>query len=143
MDRLNRVLAGCGLMAVLATTGAGCKSTGPEVPRGPRYTSDGRQLPPTVGLSGDSHPMSANAVGMGPNGVPLLQDGNGSTAPQFGTPAPGSPNMGAPTSNAFGAPGTAGMGAGPSAASSYPPTPQPVPERPATSLAQPPTLNPF
>jgi hypothetical protein len=104
MDRLNRTMAGCGLMLALAAAG-GCKSTRSEVPPGRPYTNDGRQVPP-IGFSSDPHAMTGPGTvsGMGAPG-----------GPQFGTPSSAtSSNMGAPTNNLYGAPGTSGAAPMPS-----------------------------
>jgi hypothetical protein len=108
MDRLNRTMAGCSLMLLLAAAG-GCRSTRSEVPPGRPYTSDGRQVPP-VGFSAEPHPMTGPGNAGGPG------------APQFGTPSPASSaTMGAPTSNQYGPPGTStGGGPIPGAAFSSP-----------------------
>jgi hypothetical protein len=93
MDRLNRTMAGCGLLLLLAAAG-GCRSTRPEVPPGRPYTSDGRQVPP-MSFSNDPHPMTG----------PGITAGQGT--PQYGTPGPAtSANLGAPTGNQYGPPGT-------------------------------------
>jgi hypothetical protein len=104
MDRLNRILAGCGLMVLMAA--GGCRSTHPEVPPGRPYTSDGRQLPP-IGFSSDPHPMSGPGITAGVPG-----------GPQLGTPGPAATaNLGAPTGNQYGPPGyTAGLAPVPGAA---------------------------
>ena len=93
MDRLNRTLAGCGLMLLVAA--GGCRSTRPEVPPGRSYSGDGRQAPP-INFSSDPHPMTGPGMAAG---------GPGSA--QYGTPGPAaSANYGAPTGNQFGPPGT-------------------------------------
>jgi hypothetical protein len=97
MDRLNRTLAGCGLMLLLAA--GGCRSTHPEVPPGRPYSGDGRQVPPSIGFSSDPHAMTGPAA--------LAAGTPGS--PRLGTPGPASSaNYGAPTTNGYGPPGTAG-----------------------------------
>jgi hypothetical protein len=104
MDRLNRILTGCGLTLLLAA--GGCRSTQPEVPPGRAYNNDGRQNPP-IGFSSDAHP-SVTGPGI-TNGMPGMAGAPG--APQLGTPGPGATaNYGAPTGNTYGPPGyTAGM----------------------------------
>jgi hypothetical protein len=97
MDRLNRTLAACGLMLLLAA--GGCRSTHSEVPPGRPYSGDGRQVPPSIGFSSDPHPMT------GPSALTAGTPGT----PQLGTPGPASSaNYGAPTVNTYGPPGTAG-----------------------------------
>jgi hypothetical protein len=100
MDRLNRTVAGCGLMLLMAA--GGCRSTRPEVPPGRPYTNDGRQVPP-IAFSSEPHAMSGPGITAG---MPA-----GLGQPQLGTPGPASAgNYGAPTANQYGAPGyTAGM----------------------------------
>ncbi len=82
MDRLNRILTGCGLTLLLAA--GGCRSTQPEVPPGRAYNNDGRQNPP-IGFSSDAHP-SVTGPGI-TNGMPGMAGAPG--APQLGTPGPG------------------------------------------------------
>jgi hypothetical protein len=103
MDRLNRILTGCGLTLMLAA--GGCRSTQPEVPPGRPYSSDGRQAPP-IGFSSDPHPMSGPGIVAGGPGMPGAPG-----SPQLGTPGPAATaNYGAPTGNQYGPPGyTAGM----------------------------------
>jgi hypothetical protein len=123
MDRLTRTLAGCGLVTLLAVTG--CRSTRSEVPPGPPYTKDGKQVPP-IGFNSDPHPLNGGAAGLGPGGMPAA--GN----VQYGMPGTASgPNFGIPSGNAYGPPGTAGaagatqMPAGESASSRAPIMPGP------------------
>jgi hypothetical protein len=98
MDRLNRTMAGCGLMLMLAAAG-GCRSTRSEVPPGRPYTSDGRQVPP-VGFSTEPHPTTGPGITNGQPG-----------GPQYGTPSSAtSANFGAPTNNLYGGPGTSPAG---------------------------------
>jgi hypothetical protein len=131
MDRQTRRLAGCGLMFVLAI--AGCKSTRSEVPPGRRYSGDGRQVPP-VGFSSDPHPAAANGMGAVPGGPGMMPG-------QYGTPAPATPNYGAPTGHSFGPPGSAPTGAGPTANPLTVEPPTPLPQVGASPGA--PTTNPL
>lgn len=107
MDRLKLTLAACGLAALLFAPG--CRNLRPEVPPGPPYSSDGRQMPP-VGFSSDPHAMTG---GVAPGGMAAAAGTPGNSAGQLGIPAPGSANhYGAPTNNAYGAPGTSAMAPG-------------------------------
>ena len=58
MDRLNRSLACCGLVLILAASG--CRTPRPEVPPGHAFANDGAQAPP-VRLSSEPPP----AIGPG------------------------------------------------------------------------------
>ncbi len=85
MDRLKLTLAGCGLSLLLAAPG--CRSTRSEVPPHRPYSSDGKQMPPTIGFSSDPHPMTGGAaLAAGAPGLP--------GSPQFGTPTPRRPTSG-------------------------------------------------
>jgi hypothetical protein len=103
MDRLKLTLAGCGLSLVLAAPG--CRSTRSEVPPHRPYSSDGKQMPPTIGFSSDPHPLTGGAaMNPGASGMP--------GSPQFGTPPPSVAGAGAPTIGSYGAPGTSGGASG-------------------------------
>jgi hypothetical protein len=126
MDRLRRVLAG-GMLAIMLGTvvaASGCRSTRNEVPPGPKYSTTGEPSS-SVGFNSAPHPYvgtgspyanspipgqpgmpgSAGPGGAAADGLPI---GSGGAPSSFGTPPPGSANLGAPTNNAFGAPGTSG-----------------------------------
>jgi hypothetical protein len=125
MDRLRRVLAGGTLAIMLGTVVAasGCRSLRNEVPPGPKYSTTGE---PSSSMF-NSAPHQYNGVGnpynnsgipgqpgmpgsAAPGGAPAdgLPMGSGGAPSSFGIPAPNSPGMGQPTSNAYGAPGTSG-----------------------------------
>jgi hypothetical protein len=120
MDRLNRIVTGGALALFLGSvvTASGCRSMHGEVPPGKPYSTTGGS-PPSVGFNSDPRPNTAansglygnspvtGAPGQDPTGTSL-----GSGQPQFGTPAPGSQNYGAPTSNLYGQPGTTGIAPG-------------------------------
>ena len=76
MDRLRRILAGGMLAMMLGTvvTASGCRSTGNEVPPGPKYSTTGDPAS-SVKFNSDPHPY---------NGVGSIY-GN--------SPVPGQPNM--------------------------------------------------
>lgn len=101
MDRLKVTLTACGLAALLI--GPGCRNLRPEVPPGPPYSSDGRQMP-AVGFSSDAHAPNA-AASLGQPGMPANPAGSSG---QLGIPAPGSNLNGIPTVGAYGQPGTSG-----------------------------------
>jgi hypothetical protein len=93
---------------------AGCRSTRSEVPPGKPYQTTGG-TPPTVGFSQEPRPSTATGMaGLFGNRAPgaLVPDGRGSSGGmadvQYGTPTPGSANLGAPTDHQYGPPGTAG-----------------------------------
>jgi hypothetical protein len=120
MDRPYLVVSvrnlSCMLMLV-ALGSAGCRSTRSEVPPGKPYQTTGGG-PPTVGFSNEPHPSTATGMaGLYGNKGPgaLIGDGRGSSTPgedvTYGTPAPGTPNLGAPTDNRYGPPGSAGTSA--------------------------------
>lgn len=105
MDRLTRTLTGCSLAIVLSATG--CRSTRPEVPPGPAYSNDGRELP-KGGFGSDPHPAIGAPI------QPYAQPGLPGTTGQFGTPAPGTTSQfGAPTGNTYGPPGSSPLGMAP------------------------------
>jgi hypothetical protein len=128
MDRLKLSLAGCGLSLVMAAPG--CK-TGPEVPPGRAYNSDGRQAPP-IAFSSDPHPQTGAALAGAP----------GANGPQFGTPPPATGNLGAPTANLYGAPGTSGSAGGGSSGLTAPPGGFNDPLASRASAASPPATDP-
>lgn len=108
MDRLKLTMVGCGLAALLTTSG--CRNLRSEVPPGRSFSSNAGQAP--VEFSSAPHPsinpgaptMPAGTQGMLP-GMPPSD-----SSAQFGTPAPGATdNYGAPTANSYGAPGTSGL----------------------------------
>ncbi len=131
MDRLRRILAGGMLAMMLGTvvTASGCRSTGNEVPPGPKYSTTGDPAS-SVKFNSDPHPYNGvgSIYGNGPvPGQPNMSAGGGLAGPvsgatpdglppglgaggssPYGTPTPAGPGMGQPTGNAYGAPGTAG-----------------------------------
>jgi hypothetical protein len=137
MDRLRRVLTGGTLVMVLGTVVAasGCRSMRSEVPPGKPYSTTGG-TPPALGFNSDPRPNAAVGGGLYPNsttsaqpGMPLPGQGSsaglttpdpmspssGSSAAQFGTPAPSTGNYGQPTANRYGpatTPGVAGSETG-------------------------------
>jgi hypothetical protein len=130
MDRLRRIVAGGTLALLLGTVVAasGCRSTRNEVPPGPKYSTTGEpssnlfnsaphpytpvggspsygngSVPGQPGMSA----LGSQASGSAMDGLPSGPGAGGSSS-SFGTPAPSTPGMGLPTSNAYGAPGTSG-----------------------------------
>jgi hypothetical protein len=133
MDRLRFTLAGGMLAMMLGTivTASGCRSTGNEVPPGPKYSTTGDPAS-SVKFNSDPHPvngvggsyygnspvpgqsgmpsgggMAGSVMGATPDGLPT-GIGPGSSSP-YGTPTGSAPNMGQPTANAYGPPSTAGF----------------------------------
>ena len=110
MDRLSRVIAGGCLTLAFATvlSASGCRSMRNDVPKGKPYSTTGN--PPAVGFNSDPHPSTSVGNGMySPNGSDPGAVGGAAGQPQYGTPAPGASNYGAPTNNRYGPVGTAGM----------------------------------
>lgn len=131
MDRLRRILAGGMLAMMLGTvvTASGCRSTGNEVPPGPKYSTTGDPAS-SVKFNSDPHPyngvgsiygngpvpgqpnmpasggLGSQASGLPSDGLPT-GIGGGSSSP-YGTPTPSGPGMGQPTPNAYGPPATSG-----------------------------------
>jgi hypothetical protein len=134
MDRLKLTLAGCGLAALL--TSSGCRNLRSEVPPGRPFMSEpGQTQTPPVGFSSDPHP-GLNPGGVAPaTGMPGMPGmPSEPSSAQYGTPAPGATdNYGAPTSNAYGPPGTSALGSPPAtgAAPAAAPAELPMPSEPA------------
>jgi hypothetical protein len=105
MDRHNRVLVG-GCVALFfgfVVAGSGCRSMRNDVPPGKPYSTTGGS-PPPIGFNSDPHPNTAVGGGMYGGGITpgsAAPTGAGGM-PQLGTPAPGTGQYGAPTSNAYG-----------------------------------------
>ena len=124
MDRLNRGLAGYGLVLALTIPGAGCRTTPSEVPPGRPFASDGK---PPVGFSQSPNPDPYGAMPPPSNG-----------AGQYGTPAPSQGNSFAPTGNAFGPPGTSVLGPAPAMVPSALTAPSPAAVSAGAALGMPP-----
>ena len=115
MDRLRRLLTGGTLVMTLSTViaASGCRSMRNEVPPGKPYSTTGG-TPPSIGFNTDPRPNAAIGAGMYPNATPgqsgvptpgvnpgmtgsdATYSSGGSSASQFGTPAPSGGQFGVP-----------------------------------------------